>query len=964
MLEMLELSAETLPEEVPEAREGDLTWELANHRYITEGAEFRRRDWSEMGGIVAEEAYNKFMTLLWDDENDRSWTIEEVMPYIRHGENGLQGVLNLLECFIEHLEWFDDDVFFPYAVGLEGIVVALDGHAPWPAGTHLRYFIDKDTEDLPASSVVSSPETQLRDLSPDRNMPLPPLSPQPTSPHISHGSCIHLAHRMQGTLSLQAVCNCQLLITLEPSPAAPTLAELGQNIDACFEPIAAILKELLTFSVIHAILMFDEIALELRLRYGDKTNQFLGLCREHVEGGGREFLNEDDLHLLFEDVVEERVHFASKVRPSSARVGLVLMNFKATVGAIGLLTSEPKLYTVLETTLLAVKLRPALQRVRFISIDTDGEARWGAALVLMTFKGLLAHSSPLFELLSLLKLMDFHVGPDDITINKDPKHVCFKWPRHPSSIIHHHLLDAGHTLTHVRSALNPADKQDVERAYGLEHDLWSLPPAPPKRGSTYKEVREALHLLGDVCLHLVMPFICIDLSLSEQLEHLSSAAHLVLALYVHENAKSHFFPHPLVIDIMLMVKNTYFCVAKAKVDMPTAPFYLILLGTDRLETLFGIVWTMVSNDVNVDVLQLALRATGATDVANILACYPEYYREPRRAHAPAINRDMQAVNGADKITLRDWCGEVHVETVTLLTAWRRGRDTVECKYPKIKDVLQVNVPSVPEDSELDDAEEGPVNEDMDGEVSMATRGEGFCELEDAAADACGVFLKTVLYQGKTMNKSRALAQHFKMFKIGLSCEHLDCVQGKLRYGKLRNDSSPEAAAAGPALAISNLVVSLLCVADDGRLFLVLGEVNQIQINSKSVDHVPLSLLPEKSVRISYQALGLVPITADDDPSLKYSWRATSLLSIYGTALPGALILPIDPEISTHSPGNAFYVLDDETLISLAATLYEQVHPSHGRHISTISVQDGFPYREHTGTSACFAVTVGGNLPTQ
>ena len=76
-------------------------------------------------------------------------------------------------------------------------------------------------------------------------------------------------------------------------------------------------------------------------------------------------------------------------------------------------------------------------------------------------------------------------------------------------------------------------------------------------------------------------------------------------------------------DIILMVKNAYFCVAKAKVDNPSGKFYLILLRTDRLETFFGLIRTAVGTDANVDMLQLGSHVSGLTEVAVILAEHPE-----------------------------------------------------------------------------------------------------------------------------------------------------------------------------------------------------------------------------------------------------------------------------------------------------------------------------------------------------
>jgi len=177
-------------------------------------------------------------------------------------------------------------------------------------------------------------------------------------------------------------------------------------------------------------------------------------------------------------------------------------------------------------------------------------------------------------------------------------------------VIRKHLRDSGFTDAHISHVLNPTDKQDVVLAYSLLKDLWSLPMANPVSSTpTYIKVREALCIYGKLSYHLIFPYICIEVSLSEQLEHLSVAVHLILALYILDGARSHFIPTSLFVDVSIMVKNAFFCIAKAKVNHPNDPFFLVLLGTDRLEALFGILCTMVGNDTNLDVLQLALRVT-------------------------------------------------------------------------------------------------------------------------------------------------------------------------------------------------------------------------------------------------------------------------------------------------------------------------------------------------------------------
>jgi hypothetical protein len=75
-----------------------------------------------------------------------------------------------------------------------------------------------------------------------------------------------------------------------------------------------------------------------------------------------------------------------------------------------------------------------------------------------------------------------------------------------------------------------------------------------------------------------------------------------LALY--RLACKDFIPTNLYIDVMLTIKNALFCIAKAKIDDSEGEFWIILLGTDHLEELFGILRTMVENDTNLDMYQL------------------------------------------------------------------------------------------------------------------------------------------------------------------------------------------------------------------------------------------------------------------------------------------------------------------------------------------------------------------------
>ncbi|KAH8979219.1 hypothetical protein EDB86DRAFT_3089271 [Lactarius hatsudake] len=148
-----------------------------------------------------------------------------------------------------------------------------------------------------------------------------------------------------------------------------------------------------------------------------------------------------------------------------------------------------------------------------------------------------------------------------------------------------------------------------------------------------------------------MPYICVDLSIEDQLEYLSYAAHLALVLYVHEKACSNFVPTALYVDLVMMVKNVFFCVTKAKINTPNDDFNIVLLGTNHLENLFGCLWTIIGNDANVDNYQLGLRLTGTMESANILALHPEWDKALRRLHLPCVSLDLSEIpSSADHIS--------------------------------------------------------------------------------------------------------------------------------------------------------------------------------------------------------------------------------------------------------------------------------------------------------------------------
>src|ERR1700761_4614449 len=140
---------------------------------------------------------------------------------------------------------------------------------------------------------------------------------------------------------------------------------------------------------------------------------------------------------------------------------------------------------ILETTLDAARVT----NLRTICICSDGEARRGKAMIHLTFKNRLSPSSAIYDLLCDLEFMNFMVGDDDLTADKDYKHVfkCLRnWLLRLRGIVvldleismaalRSQLHHGGLNQTHTNNLLHPNDRQNVNLAYTLLREIWRLP---------------------------------------------------------------------------------------------------------------------------------------------------------------------------------------------------------------------------------------------------------------------------------------------------------------------------------------------------------------------------------------------------------------------------------------------------------------------------------------------------------
>ena len=127
------------------------------------------------------------------------------------------------------------------------------------------------------------------------------------------------AHQFLALPSLTTIRRQTVLPTLLVSPSAPTVAEVEANIISCYSSLASYSgkdsegSSRISQTIIHQVLMLDELAVEKRVRWDDLHNKFQGTCREHNHWIPLEFTSEKELGLLCEAIENDEVHLATEV---------------------------------------------------------------------------------------------------------------------------------------------------------------------------------------------------------------------------------------------------------------------------------------------------------------------------------------------------------------------------------------------------------------------------------------------------------------------------------------------------------------------------------------------------------------------------------------------------------------------------------------------------------------------------
>jgi len=130
--------------------------------------------------------------------------------------------------------------------------------------------------------------------------------------HLGSAQVADVAHHIFGTPAASTIQRCTIIPQLIASPSFPTSHEIESNIAASFKAIRDILGASMQ-KVFHAVIMFDEISVERRPHWDDKTNRILGVCCEHGQDTSLEFTSEEDLQAMWEELQSGKIHLAHEV---------------------------------------------------------------------------------------------------------------------------------------------------------------------------------------------------------------------------------------------------------------------------------------------------------------------------------------------------------------------------------------------------------------------------------------------------------------------------------------------------------------------------------------------------------------------------------------------------------------------------------------------------------------------------
>jgi hypothetical protein len=224
----------------------------------------------------------------------------------------------------------------------------------------------------------------------------------------------------------------------------------------------------------------------------------------------------------------------------------------------------------------------------------------------------------------------------------------------------------------VTKLLHPDDPQDVPRAVALMQAIieFSTSQHHVTNNSFSLDIDTradlaSISLLGALFESILLPFIEVSLTLSEQFQYLSRYTHLAFSFFCAHRRS--FTSYQLYYDTQTLVKNAAFCLVKQQTLDPYAQFFLGDIGDDPLEILFGRTRMIRAHNSVCSYAQALDRLGAAKDIDGVFKQHPDLDPGHRRLK-------LTHHEGVDHINRDIWKGDIISGRCDLPLAWSRGRD--------------------------------------------------------------------------------------------------------------------------------------------------------------------------------------------------------------------------------------------------------------------------------------------------
>ncbi|KAJ6497248.1 hypothetical protein DFH09DRAFT_893381, partial [Mycena vulgaris] len=441
-------------------------------------------------------------------------------------------------------------------------------------------------------------------------------------------------------------------------------------------------------------LLIDEVALEERTCHFRHNNSVGGLCWRHSPKVDLQLKTYDDALKIAEKIKLEEVHLGKEMTV----VSVSCFGESGTYPILALPTCKhvgPEESSIIYETVTSTWLEHAATHVGMPwSWSTDGESSRRKAGYEQFTRERLPRTSPIFGTIAGMAGLNIFTGIHSITLDFDYKHIfkpiglctllrsaagmalCNGRIINPAVLTRFLARLPEQTDDSVRKLLFPDDPQDVPRAVELMEAVIEFLASDfgPVDADTAADL-DSIRLLALMLKSILAPFITPDMSLTEQMTHLSTYAHIAFTLFRMNRLT--FMSNQLYGDSQSMIKNTFFCLAKQQKLDPTQPFYLFQIGDDPLERLFGKLCMLGGHNSAMSYAQAIERLGHACDLQSVYLRQPDLDQGQRRI---SMNRS----EGVDHLNIVSWTGHAIAGDCHPISAWDNGCKIAQQIFAKLR----------------------------------------------------------------------------------------------------------------------------------------------------------------------------------------------------------------------------------------------------------------------------------------